>query len=79
VRPFGLCDGAFDSHVVYFPVVIPALSLAFEVCVGTPIVARIVPWVGKASFYCWGSWSCGGGGGGGLFSILTWGLLFCFG
>jgi hypothetical protein len=27
VRPFGLCDGAFNSHVVYFPVVIPACRL----------------------------------------------------
>jgi hypothetical protein len=31
-----LCDGAFDSHVVYFPVVIHVLLLAFEVCARTP-------------------------------------------
>jgi hypothetical protein len=36
VRLFGLCDWTFDNPVVYFPVVIPTLSLAFEVCAGTP-------------------------------------------
>jgi hypothetical protein len=36
VRPFGLCDWTFDNHVVYFPVVIPTLSLAFELYAGTP-------------------------------------------
>jgi hypothetical protein len=36
VRPFGLCDCTFDNHVVYFPVVIPTLSLAFELYAGTP-------------------------------------------
>jgi hypothetical protein len=33
VRLFGLCNGTFDSHVVYLSVVVPALSLAFEVCI----------------------------------------------
>jgi hypothetical protein len=44
-----------------------------------PLMVRIVQRVGKASFCSWGSWICGRGGGGGFFSILTWGLLFCFG
>jgi hypothetical protein len=33
----------------------------------------LVPWVGKFSGCCRGSWtSGGGGGGGGLVSVLTW-------
>jgi hypothetical protein len=34
VRLFGLCDGTFDDHVVYFSVVVTTLSLGFEVCIG---------------------------------------------
>jgi hypothetical protein len=36
VRPLVLCGWTFDSHMVYFFVAIPALSLAFKVGVGTP-------------------------------------------
>jgi hypothetical protein len=36
VRPLGLCDWTLDNHMVYFSIVIPAMSLAFKVCVGTP-------------------------------------------
>jgi hypothetical protein len=35
VRPFFFCDWTFDIHMVYFPVVIPTLLLAFEVCART--------------------------------------------
>jgi hypothetical protein len=34
------------------------------------VIVRIVPWVGKASAYCGGSWICGRGGRG-LASVLT--------
>jgi hypothetical protein len=37
----------------------------------SPVIVRIVPWVGKVSSYCGGSWTCGSGGGGGLASVLT--------
>jgi hypothetical protein len=39
-----------------------------------PVIVRIVPWVGKVSDCCGGSWICGRGGGGGLASVLTGGL-----
>jgi hypothetical protein len=35
VRLLGLCDWTFDNHMVYFSIVIPALSLAFNVYVGS--------------------------------------------
>jgi hypothetical protein len=34
VRPFGLSDGAFDSYMIYFSLVISALSLGVKVGVG---------------------------------------------
>jgi hypothetical protein len=34
VRPFGLSDGAFDSYMIDFPIVICALSLGVEFGVG---------------------------------------------
>jgi hypothetical protein len=34
VRLFGLSDGAFDSYMIYFSVVISALSLGVKVGVG---------------------------------------------
>jgi hypothetical protein len=36
VRPLGLCEWTFDNQMVYFSIVISALSLALKVCVGTP-------------------------------------------
>jgi hypothetical protein len=36
-----------------------------------PVIVRIMPWVGKVSSCCGGSWICGGGGGKGLASVLT--------
>jgi hypothetical protein len=37
------------------------------------VIVSMVPWVGKFSGCCRGSWTCGGGGGGsGLVSVLTW-------
>jgi hypothetical protein len=39
------------------------------------VIVRIVPWVGKASACCRGSWICGGGWGSELASVLTWGLM----
>jgi hypothetical protein len=35
------------------------------------VIVRIVPWVGKVSGCCGGSWICGRGGGGGLTLVLT--------
>jgi hypothetical protein len=38
-----------------------------------PVIVSMVPWVGKFSSCCRGSWTCGeGGGGGGLVLVLTW-------
>jgi hypothetical protein len=54
VRPLGLGNGVFDSYVIYFSVIVPALSLGVKVG-EPPVIVRIVPWVGKASFGCWGS------------------------
>jgi hypothetical protein len=34
VRPFGLGDGAFDNDMIYFTVVIWALSLGVEIIIG---------------------------------------------
>jgi hypothetical protein len=34
VRPLGLCDWTFDNRMVYFSIVILALSHAFKVYVG---------------------------------------------
>jgi hypothetical protein len=34
------------------------------------VIVRIVPWVGKVSDCCAGSWICAGGGGGELASVL---------
>jgi hypothetical protein len=39
------------------------------------VIVRIVPWVGKVSVCCGGSWICGGVRGGRLASVLTWGLM----
>jgi hypothetical protein len=46
-----------------------------------PVIVRIVTWVGKVSFGCWGSWvyGGGGGGGGGLASFFIWGDCFALG
>jgi hypothetical protein len=41
-----------------------------------PVIVRIMPWVGKSLFGCWGSWVCDGGGGGGLASFFIWGDCF---
>jgi hypothetical protein len=35
VRPLGLSDGAFDGYMVYFSVVIYALSLSVKIGVGS--------------------------------------------
>jgi hypothetical protein len=35
VGPFGLCDGAFDSYMIYFPVVVSVLSFGVNISVGT--------------------------------------------
>jgi hypothetical protein len=34
VRPFGLGDGAFDSYVIYFSVIISTLSFGVEISIG---------------------------------------------
>jgi hypothetical protein len=34
VRPLGLCDGAFDSYVIYFSVIVSALSLGVKLGIG---------------------------------------------
>jgi hypothetical protein len=35
VRPLGLGNGAFDSYVIYFSVIVPALSLGVKISIGT--------------------------------------------
>jgi hypothetical protein len=35
VGPFGLSDGAFDSYMIYFSIVISVLSLGVKIDVGT--------------------------------------------
>jgi hypothetical protein len=69
VRPLGLGDGAFNSYVIYFSVIVPVLSLGVKVSIETSGDCKD----------CAISWVCGGGGGGGLSSFLIWGLLFCTG
>jgi hypothetical protein len=34
VRPFGLGDGAFDSYMIYFSIVISVLSFGVEIGIG---------------------------------------------
>jgi hypothetical protein len=36
VRPLGLGNGAFDSYVIYFSIVVSALSLGVKVGIGAP-------------------------------------------
>jgi hypothetical protein len=36
VRPVGLGNGAFDSYVIYFSVVVSVISLAVKVGIGAP-------------------------------------------
>jgi hypothetical protein len=35
VRPLGMGNGAFDTYVIYFSVIVPALSLGVKVGIGT--------------------------------------------
>jgi hypothetical protein len=35
VRPLGLGNGAFDNYVIYFSIIVLALSLGVEVYIGT--------------------------------------------
>jgi hypothetical protein len=35
VEPFGLGNGVFDSYMIYFSLIISALSLGVEISVGT--------------------------------------------
>jgi hypothetical protein len=78
-RPFGLSNGAFDSYVIYFSVIVPALSHGVKICIGNfgNCEDCAMNWEGFVLLL--GSWVCGGGGGGGLASYLIWVLLFCTG
>jgi hypothetical protein len=79
VRPLGLGNGAFDSYVIYFSIIVLALPLCVKVCIGTSSNCKdcAMSWEGFALLL--GSWVCGGGCGGGLALFLIWGLLFCTG
>jgi hypothetical protein len=48
VRPLGLGNGAFDSYVIYFSVVVSVLSLGVEVGIGAPSDCKdcAVSWAG---------------------------------
>jgi hypothetical protein len=35
VRPLGLGNGTFDNYVIYFSIIVSALPLGVEVCIGT--------------------------------------------
>jgi hypothetical protein len=79
VRPFGLCDWTFNGHMIYFPIVIPMLSLAFKVCARIPGDGEDCP-MGWEAFVLrlglldlpqrWRWW---------VVFNLNLGLLFCFG
>jgi hypothetical protein len=80
VGPFGFSNKTFDSDVIDLPIKVATLTLSVEVGVGTSVIVRIVPWVGKVLACCRGSWISGGGSSGGLASVLTCGLvLFAIG
>jgi hypothetical protein len=71
VGPFGLSNGAFDSYMIYFSIVIFAPPLGVQVGVGTFGNCENCSRDGKVSV-CYGdSWIGGGGGGDGLALVLT--------
>jgi hypothetical protein len=79
VRPLGLGNGVFDSYVIYFSVIVPALSLGVKVGIGTSGNCKdcAMGWKGFVWLLgfldLWWRWGGGGGGGGGLASFFIWG------
>jgi hypothetical protein len=75
VRPFGLGDGAFNSYMIYFSVIISLLSLGVEIGVGAPGYCKdcAVSWESFALLLglldLWQRWRWW------LASVLTWGLV----
>jgi hypothetical protein len=35
IRPLGLGNGAFDSYVIYFSIIVPVMSLGVKIGIGT--------------------------------------------
>jgi hypothetical protein len=67
--------------MIYFSVVVSALSLGVKAGVGTSGNSEDCAmggegWVGKVSGCCGGSWISSGGSSGGLASVLTWGWCY---
>jgi hypothetical protein len=48
VGPLGLDNRTIDRYMIYFSVVVLVLALVLE----PPVIVKIVPWVGRASFCC---------------------------
>jgi hypothetical protein len=79
VRPLGLGNGAFDSYVIYFSVIVPALSLGVKISIGTSGNYKdcVISWEGFILLRGFlGLWQRLDGG---LASFLIWGDYFALG
>jgi hypothetical protein len=76
--PLSLSDGAFDSYVIYFSVIVSSLPLCFEVRVGAPNDCEDCAMGCESSTLLLGFLDLWRGSGNGMASLLTWGLL-CIG
>jgi hypothetical protein len=62
VRPLGLSNGTFDSYVIYFSVIVPALSFGIKVSIGTSSECKdcAICWEGfvwlSGFIGLWGRW-----------------------
>jgi hypothetical protein len=51
VKPLGLGNRAFDRYLIYFSIVVSALSLGVGFGIGATNDCKIMLWVGRASVF----------------------------
>jgi hypothetical protein len=79
VGPFGLGNGAFDNNVVDLPIIVLCCLLVSKSVLESPLIMRIVPWVGKLLDCYRGLQICSRGGGRLASGLLCWLVLFGIG